>query len=130
MEKQRDPLQTFVVLFMLVTGTIYLFWISWSSKAVNNQHIGDIKIFFISGLTGIIGYYIGSSRGSQTKAETINQLISPRDGSTMITTKSPDLQVQGARIGKETRVKVLEAMAARTPEESAELDQLRTELLT
>jgi hypothetical protein len=130
MESARDPLQTFVVIFILVTGTIYLFWISWSTKAVNNQHIGDIKIFFISGLTGIIGYYIGSSRGSRSKTETINQLISPKDGSTVITTKSPDPVVVDARLTKEARVKVLEALANPTPEEFAELNTLRAELLT
>src|SRR5687768_5780985 len=115
METTRDPLQNFVVIFLLITGTVYLFWISWDSKAVNNQHIGDIKIFFISTFTGIVGYYIGSSRGSRSKTETLSQLISPKDGSTLITTKSPDPQVVDARIVKETRVKLLEGLPNPTP---------------
>lgn len=84
------------VIFQMVLATAiitacftYFFWISTSVKATNNQHIGEIKTAMIAFLGGIIGYYFGSSQGSQKNADVIRNLVNPTDGTTTVVTKSP-----------------------------------------
>lgn len=75
----------------------YFFWISWSDKASDNRHIGEVKVFLITTMGIVVGYFYGSSQDSKKKTEAMENLIAPKDGSTTITTVSPDPAVMKAK---------------------------------
>ncbi len=84
---------TFFAIFHTVVTVAFFFWISWSDKATNNMHIGEIKVFLITTNSAIIMYFFGSSKGDKDKGEMMGNLLAPKDGSTVITTRSPDPEV-------------------------------------
>lgn len=66
-----------------------LFYILRMPKDEINEHTGDIKIALIGTVGVIVGYVWGSSMGSKKSGDTIRDLVSPPDGTTTMTTKSP-----------------------------------------
>lgn len=87
---RTEPFQNILALIVICTDLAFFFWISYSDKATNNQHIGEIKTALIAATMLVLNYYFGSSRDSQRKGEVINQLLKPQDGSTTVTSTSPD----------------------------------------
>jgi hypothetical protein len=83
-------------IYFVSLAMAYFFWISWSDKATNNNHIGEVKVFLITTVSVVVGYFYGSSQENKKKAEVMENLIAPKDGSTVITTKSPDPEVMKA----------------------------------
>lgn len=88
----REIFQNCLAAGTLIVCFTYFFWISSSSKATNNQHIGEIKILCASAVTLVLQYFFGSSKGGQRNSETIRQLINPPEGTTTVSTKSPTLE--------------------------------------
>lgn len=66
-----------------------LIYIATLPKEQRTEDVGDIKMVCISTITLIVGYYFGSSVGSQKSGDTIRDLVKPSDGTTTMTTKSP-----------------------------------------
>jgi hypothetical protein len=79
--------------YFITLAMAYFFWISWSDKATNNNHIGEVKVFLITSCSLILGFWYGSSQMDKKRSEVMENLIHPKDGSTTITTKSPDPDV-------------------------------------
>lgn len=64
----------------LILCFVYFFYISLMHyDASKNNNVGEIKTAMISFVTMILGYFFGSSRGSQQKDDNINQLINKNE---------------------------------------------------
>lgn len=68
----------------------YLLWdIYHIPKVSRSDDASDVKMLCITTVALIVGYYFGSSVGSQKSGDTIRQMLNPSDGTTTVNTKSP-----------------------------------------
>lgn len=94
--KRGTSFHAFLSIYTITLMFIFFFWISYSDKATNNNHIGQIMTFLITIGSLIFGFWFGSSMSDKKKNEVMENLIAPKDGSTTITTRSPDPEVMKA----------------------------------
>lgn len=88
-DKHKEVFRNSLAVGVLAVCFYVLYDIYHIPKEKRNEDAGDVKMLCITTITLISGYFFASSVGSQKSNDTLRQLVSPQDGTTEITTKSP-----------------------------------------